>query len=60
MWRKLTSVQKIILSIAVVFLFIGALADYITFIPKLTSIFLAAIGSIAMFSFWVNTKDTKK
>ena len=52
MWKILPVGAKILIVIAAVLLFIGALDDYITFIPKSTSLFLMAVGSITMFILW--------
>jgi|GEM_PF-1835463 len=52
MLKKIPFGAKVIMVIAFILIIPAVISDYISFIPKITSIFLAMLGSITMFILW--------
>jgi len=44
---------KITMAIAFIFMIPAVVSDYISFIPKMTSLFLAMLGSITILVLWI-------
>ncbi len=53
MWKRFPLGAKIIIVIALIFMIPAVISDYINFIPKITSVFLAMLGSITMLVLWI-------
>ena len=52
-WKTFPVGARVLMVIALILMLNAALSDYVNFIPKLTSYFFAAIGSIAILVLWL-------
>ena len=60
MFKKLPIGARIMSGIALLLFIPAVISDYSTVIPKMTSIFLAALGSITMLVIWFKYGKIKK